>query len=566
MELNTSPPKWTTALPDWERRIIAGESIVPVKPLYPVMANRAVAFMERLRLRDVLGQPTIGEVTRDWVYDFAGAMFGAQNPTTYRRDINDFFLLIAKKNTKSTIAAAMMMTAIELDDRESSEYLILAPTKEVADNSFIPCRDMITLDPYLSATYHVQQHTRTITNTVTGATLKVVAADDKTVGGKKATGVLIDELHLFGKVAGAESMIAEATGGLLSRIDGFVIKLSTQSTEPPAGVFKAELDLARDVRDGKIINPQYMPVLYEFPKAMLESKAYENPENFYITNPNLGASVDTQTLTGMLAKAKSKGGEALMEFYAKHLNVEVGMNLRNDRWAGTDFWDENGNRPEIDLDWMLEHCEVIDIGVDGGGLDDLLGISVVGRLKDNPRIWAAWFHAWAHPSVLERRKEIAPVLLDFAKQGDLTIVHRIGDDSDEVAGLVARVYQSGLLDKCGLDPHGVGAILDAMLEYGVPEDAVVGVSQGWKLGAAIKTAERKLAEGCFIHNGSAMMNWVVGNARVEPRANGILITKQASGSAKIDPLMAMFDAVSLLSLNPVAKGSVDDFLNDIIIA
>lgn len=70
-----------------------------------------------------------------------------------------------------------------------------------------------------------------------------------------------------------------------------------------------------------------------------------------------------------------------------------------------------------------------------------------------------------------------------------------------------------------------------------------------------KTAERKLAEGCFIHSGSAMMNWVVGNARVEPRANGILITKQASGSAKIDPLMAMFDAVSLLSLNPTARGA-----------
>jgi phage terminase large subunit-like protein len=46
------------------------------------------------------------------------------------------------------------------------------------------------------------------------------------------------------------------------------------------------------------------------------------------------------------------------------------------------------------------------------------------------------------------------------------------------------------------------------------------------------------------------MAWCVGNAKVEPRANSMLITKQASGSAKIDPLMALFNAVTLLSLNP----------------
>lgn len=546
---------WSTACPDWQERIIAGKSLIPFPPLYQESAEMALRIFKQLRLVDVPGEPMMGEVTREWVYEFVAAIFGAYEPTSGVRLIQEFFLLISKKNMKSTLAAGVMLTALILNWRREAEFFIIAPTVEVANNSFKPAKAMIRADEELSDLFQVQDHTRTITHRTTGATLKILAAESDTVAGIKGTGVLIEEVWLFGKRAKAADMFTEAKGGLASRPEGFVIYLSTMSDEAPAGVFADLLKRAREVRDGKRVDNRLLPVLYEFPKEMLDSGTYRLPENFYITNPNMGASVSEAYLMGEFETAKADGEIALRRFMAKHLNVQIALSLTADYWAGAEFWEDSGKNPEIDLDWMLEHCEVIDIGVDGGGLDDLLGISAVGRLKDNTRMWAAWFHAWAHPSVLERRKEIAPVLLDFAKQGDLTIVHRIGDDSDEVAGLVARVYQSGLLDKCGLDPHGVGAILDAMLEYGVPEDAVVGVSQGWKLGAAIKTAERKLAEGCFIHSGSAMMNWVVGNARVEPRANGILITKQASGSAKIDPLMAMFDAVSLLSLNPTARGA-----------
>lgn len=546
---------WSTACPDWQERIIAGKSLIPFPPLYQESAEMALRIFKQLRLVDVPGEPMMGEVTREWVYEFVAAIFGSYDPNSGVRLIQEFFLLISKKNMKSTLAAGVMLTALILNWRREAEFFIIAPTVEVANNSFKPAKAMIRADEELSDLFQVQDHTRTITHRTTGATLKILAAESDTVAGIKGTGVLIEEVWLFGKRAKAADMFTEAKGGLASRPEGFVIYLSTMSDEAPAGVFADLLKRAREVRDGKRVDNRLLPVLYEFPKEMLDSGTYRLPENFYITNPNMGASVSEAYLMGEFETAKADGEIALRRFMAKHLNVQIALSLTADYWAGAEFWEDSGKNPEINLDWMLEHCEVIDIGVDGGGLDDLLGISAVGRLKDNPRMWAAWFHAWAHPSVLERRKEIAPVLLDFAKQGDLTIVHRIGDDSDEVAGLAARVYQSGLLDKCGLDPHGVGAILDAMLEYGVPEDAVVGVSQGWKLGAAIKTAERKLAEGCFIHSGSAMMNWVVGNARVEPRANGILITKQASGTAKIDPLMAMFDAVSLLSLNPTARGA-----------
>lgn len=547
---------WSTALPDWRARIVARQSLVPCPPLFPEQATQALKVFKALQIVDMAGRPTFGEVSREWVFDFVSAIFGAYDPETGRRLINEFLMLISKKNGKSSCAAGIMVTALLQNWREEAEFIILAPTKEIANNSTGPAIAMVQRDPRLLEILQPIAHKKTIQHRTTGATLKIVAADSETVSGKKATGVLIDELWLFGQMANAEDMLREATGGLAARPEGFVIALTTQSDKQPAGVFKAWLERFRDIRDGKLIEPRSMGILYEYPEDMIKAEAYKDSKTFYITNPNLGASVDEENLLDEYRKDAAKGPASLAGFYAKRLNVEIGIKLRGDRWPGAEHWK---SREDIALTKaeILRRSEVIVIGADGGGLDDLFGLNLLGRCATTKH-WLSWTHAWCHESVLKRRMSIAGTLEGFEKDGDLTISRgEVLNDIPAIVNIVQEVIDLGLLSCVAVDPASLGELVDALAEIGVTQDneMLVGVGQGYKLMPAIKTAERKLLGKTLWHGKSGLMDWAVGNVKIEPLATSIRATKQNAGDAKIDPAMALFDAVTVMSTNPEPKGS-----------
>lgn len=557
-------PQWTTACPDWQERIVDGRPLIPFEPLFPVEAKAALDIFKDLKIIDAPGRPTMGQVCKPWVFEFVAAIFGAYDADSGRRLIRYFFNLIAKKNSKSTMAAAIMVTALLRNWRDSGEFYILAPTKEVADNSFLPARDMVLADEQLRQLLHVQQNFRMITHRTTGAILKVVAADSETVGGKKTIGLFVDELWLFGKRANAEAMIREIQGGLASRQEGFIIYASTQSNDAPAGIFAQKLNEFRGIRDGTIYDPESLPLLYEYPQAMIDSGEFKNPKNFYIPNPNLGASVDEHYLISELGRAERAGQSSVINFVSKHLNVQVGMALRADSWAGAVVW-ERGIETGLTLDQLLQRSEVVTIGIDGGGLDDLLGVAAIGREKGTKR-WLGWGHALISDIGIERRKANIEYYNQFERDGDLTKFTYTPPKEGEaenaeniryVVDLVKRIDDMGLLAQVGVDAAGIGAIVDALADIGVTQDAekLDGVRQGIALMGAIKTIEIKLAGYSFLHSGSALMKWCVGNLRVVPTPTAMRVARDEAGFGKVDPAMALFNAAHLMSLNPQGGGA-----------
>ena len=320
---------------------------------------------------------------------------------------------------------------------------------------------------------------------------------------------------------------------------------------------EAESSLQVELDSGKRVKVKSANLMLRFdkpaPAELLAREAYLDPAYFFVTNPSLGRSVSADWLQGKLVEAqRSTDKGSLQLFLAKHLNVEIGLRLSGRHWAGADLWEAAGDE-KLTLDALMARSDVAVVGVDGGGLDDLLALAVIGRDRET-REWLHWAHAWAQPAVLDRRKEIAPRLQDLQAAGELTICETPTQDIEELADLVERLHQAGLLPKengIGLDPFHVAAIVDEIAARGIPDELLVNVPQGVRLSGGVWATERKLNDGTFKHGAQALMAWAIGNAIAEQRGNAVIITKETAGKAKIDPLIATFNAVQLMSRNPV---------------
>ena len=566
---------WDLSCPDWEDRILSGRSLIPDLPLNEAEAAHGLAFFDLLCLPDVPGLPLMKDACGPWFREIVRAYFGSWFPEEQQRQIRDFFVCVPKGQSKTTYSAGLLLAALMMNRRPRAEAIFVGPTQAISDTAYDKAVGMIDASPDLKRRFRPRDHIKTIEDLTNKAELKVRTFDTNILTGSILVLAMLDELHLLGKSAHTAKVLRQIRGGLEKTPEGGLIITTTQSDDIPAGAFADELHNARKIRDGEFrgkVHRPLLPIIYELPhKLARDPSKWGDVSNWPLVMPNLGRSVQLDSLIADWETEKSKSDAAKRLWASQHLNVEVGVGMRTDGWPGADFW-EAAEDVTLTLDSLIEASECVVVGVDGGGLDDLYGLTVLGRrpgeveveedvsiagiitkVKLKTKRWLAWAHAWCHKGVLERRKSIASRLQDFANAGDLTIVDDELRDQAAIIAIIDRVNKAGKLACVAIDDEGpFGDLVDALAEIGITEEKgqVVGVGQGYKLMRAIKTTERKLANGTLVHAPSALMGWCVGNVRIEPTATAIRATKLNAGDAKIDPVCALWDAATVMVKNP----------------
>ncbi|MHB2265026.1 terminase TerL endonuclease subunit [Aliihoeflea sp. PC F10.4] len=552
----TDSPRFSC--PDWWDKIQAGETPMADVPFNAEKAAKALAFFNRLRLPDVPGTPRLAEACGDWFRDILVAFLASEDPETKQRLVWELLCMIPKKNSKTTYVAALGLTALYMEEAPNRQMLLVAPSQNIAERCFGQGQGMIQLDEKLTHIFDVQDHLKCITRMKTGTKLNVKTFDTSIVTGEIPILTIIDEVHELGKKAKAAKVMQQIRGGGITMQGGQVLMITTQSDEAPAGIWRTELDKARAVRDGKGgPSPILLPVLYEFPVEKQRDQEYwRDQSNWKHLLPNLGRSISPQRLIEDYENNGRISKETEQIWASQHLNIEIGIGLAGDGWSGAPHWDGCLDENLRTLDELLARCEVATIGIDWGGADDLAALYVIGRCRKNKR-WLGWGQAWARNSVFEQRKGIAHHLREFEECGDLIIAQSGEDQARSAAEICKRVFDAGLLPEqagIGLDSAGVALLLDALEEQGLEQPLIQAVAQGWKLQTAISSVPLKLEDRRFLHGGQPIMAWSVGNAKQTLRGSNYVVTKEVSGAAKIDPLMALFNAAMLMFQNPEAKG------------
>ena len=463
------------------------------------------------------------------------------------------FLLLGKGSGKSLSAAAYALGICMLNAlrNKNSRGLVVcvAPTIPSAKIVFEHILEAILADDELRKSFKSNVQDRSLTHQESGIKIAILAAEMRSVVGKRPLALIIDEVHEIGNLNEGLQVCNQLRQGGRNFGDDFrVLGISTMPIGQPKGEFKRLHDYAVRVRDGAITDDQFCPILYNFPLKERPDLDPMDQANWWRGMPSLRTPYQRGTMNAselddeLKTAASAEDGESFQLLLSQRLGIL--KNLDQDS-ATSVMHAKFPDAPICGRDIPRQGSAVV--GIDVGGIDDPMALALLSLFESGHmelRVWQYLTQAGydrAHGSTQQIYDEAIAA-------GTLTIAPTTEGIDAALEARCKEIMAIHTWATIGGDEHGRGGFKRWF------EQSIAGftsVPQTWVLGAALSKFESLLLDGKISHCGCPLLVANVANTLIEESPNGNRRIKKADGlksgqgSAKIDGVSATLSALHL---------------------
>jgi phage terminase large subunit-like protein len=506
--------------------VIDASTLPPGAAFDDVKAEKALAFFGNLR--QIQGQWADEKMALlAWQKELIARIFGVVRADG-RRQYRTVYVEIPRKNGKSTLAAGLALYLLCADGEQGAQVYSAAADREQANIVFDTAAEMVRRTPALRqginvlASYNVKR----LVYAKTGSFYRSIPADAHGAHGFNASGVILDEAHTQPN----RELFDVLTTSVGARRQPLIFVITT------AGYDRASLcwelhEYARQVRDGVIDDPTFLPVLY----GAGEADDWTSPAVWAAANPSLGVTVTAEFLGEECAKATNLPAYE-NTFRRLYLNQWTGQ---AERVIPMDAWDRCGG--EVGEGALLG--QVCWAGLDLSSTTDISALCLLFRDGEAYRALLRFWLPEATARAAEKR-DAAPYLT-WAHQGHLRLTP--GNVIDyafirEEINALARRYE---IAELAYDPWNATQLVLNLQEDGAN---CVPVRQGFaSMSAPTKALLALVLAGRLAHGGHPVLRWMADNLAVAGDPAGNIKPDKAKSTRRIDGVVALVMALDRAS-------------------
>lgn len=498
-------------------------------------------FIEKLpHVEGKWARPEI-ELHRSHVF-FVVQLFGFRNLDGSRRFTSALFA-VARKNAKSTLAAAILLYCQCCEEEEGAQIISAATTGSQARIIFNVAKRMTEKTPDLQEAFGLACWANAISRVETGASFKPINAKASTQDGLNPSHVGLDEIHAH-KSADLLNVLTSAAG---ARSNPLWLYTTTEGYTNP-GPWGEIRQFAKQVLQGILGESadHFLVVFFAVDDEddEFDESAWPKANPLMDANPHLLKAIRKEAVEARQMPSK------LAEFKIKRLNRPASSATG---WVDLTKWQRCGGK--VDLDWLAGHpC--------WGALDlastlDLTSWRLVWKVDG---VYYTWGRRFVPSDAIRARTErgvvpyagwVAAGLIEVT-EGEVTdyavVESRIREDIERFNPLAI-----------GYDRWNAQEVSQRLLADGHP---LIEFNQTTKnYHPAMQELERAYISKSIQHGNDPVLNWCASNLIAVKDGNLNMKPDKKRSPDKIDDMATLLMGIGLSMPTGEDEGDMDGFLS-----